>query len=206
MDCLDRIPGDQRSRCSRCRTPTSHGRTCAPCRDQTPLQGIFSVGTYQQEILRTAVHALKFEGVRDLAALLSLLLARALVGALGGSAAEFTLVPLPLHRRKERTRGFNQAQLLSDETARRVGIPCLPLLVRTRWTPPQTSIDSGVPEARSENVSDVFAIAPGAPQPLPSSIVIVDDVATTGATLEASARVLYDHGARTIWGAVICRG
>ena len=106
-------------------------------------------------------------------------------------------VPVPLHWRRRWIRGFNQAEWLADG----LGVPMARLLRRQRWTPPQV----GLPEAgRHRNVRDAFgwdgqeARRLGLPEgrlDRGSVLVLVDDVATTGATLEACARVLRAHGA-----------
>lgn len=154
------------------------------------------------------MRALKFEGVRDLGDTLGSLLARRVTTVLGSALPSYTLVPVPLHVRRERARGFNQASLIAATVARRLDLPVLPLLERARPTVAQTSINADAGQVRQQNVADAFRIRQDtvADGDVPSSVILVDDVATTGATLEASARVLYHHGAKDIWGAVICRG
>lgn len=175
---------------------------------------MIAVGPYRHPVLREAVQALKFEGVRDLALPLGLLLACRTHAALGPALSQATVVPIPLHPRRERNRGFNQSALLAKQLARTLSLPCVPLLRRTRHTPPQTSVTPHVSAHRRENVAAAFSMAehmtPPAPPPAGGvagpAILLVDDVATTGATLEEAAQVLYAHGAQTVWGAVVCRG
>jgi ComF family protein len=96
-------------------------------------------------------------------------------------------IPVPLHRSRRRQRGFNQAA----DLARYVGLPVVNALRRARATPTQT----GLPAAqRHRNVRDAFSATPAAAR-LPGAIVVlVDDVSTTGATLDACARVLKEAG------------
>jgi predicted amidophosphoribosyltransferase len=155
---------------------------------------------------------LKYERRRSVAAPLS-----ALMGAAGREllADADAVVPVPLHRRREWSRGFNQAELLAAGLAR----PVCRLLTRVRATPPQVSLPAA---QRHRNVREAFALngretarlstrtgaAAGAPGPAEAAVrrraldglilVIVDDVATTGATLEACARVLLAGGAAEV--------
>lgn len=100
-------------------------------------------------------------------------------------------IPVPLHRSRLRHRGFNQAADLSRE----LGIPSVAALRRTRATATQT----GLPAARRHrNMRDAFAIVRSARLPSDATVVLVDDVSTTGATLEACARVLKEAGVREV--------
>lgn len=99
-------------------------------------------------------------------------------------------VPVPLHRSRKRTRGFNQAA----EIARYLSIPAIPALKRTRATKSQTDLPA---EARHANVRGAFTLRRGV-EVEGRVIVLVDDVSTTGATLEACAQVLLDAGAREV--------
>lgn len=114
------------------------------------------------------------------------------------------VVPVPLHPRRERARGFNQA----DDLARELGLPMMHLLKRTIATRPQVDLPAS---ERVRNVSTAFALANGRRHPLDFArgrpaggrrgfdvIVLVDDVSTTGATLEACAAVLKEAGAREV--------
>jgi ComF family protein len=96
-------------------------------------------------------------------------------------------VPVPLHRSRQRSRGFNQAA----DLARHVGLPVMAALRRVRATPSQTDLPAA---RRHANVRDAFAMVRGQ-NVRGLRIVVVDDVCTTGATLEACARVLRDAGA-----------
>jgi ComF family protein len=100
------------------------------------------------------------------------------------------VVPVPLHRSRKRARGFNQAA----ELGRQLPIPVRHALKRTRATPSQTDLPA---EARHANVKDAFAMRRGV-SVRGLVIVLIDDVSTTGATLEACARVLLGADAREV--------
>jgi ComF family protein len=100
-------------------------------------------------------------------------------------------VPVPLARARERERGFNQA----EELARGLGLPVAHLLRRVRSTQPQVDLSA---DARKSNVRDAFICNGGAIAAPMRVIVLVDDVTTTGATLDACARALLDGGCREV--------
>jgi ComF family protein len=145
-----------------------------------------------------AVHRFKYEGWRRLAEPLAQLLAERLV--VEGVAARW-VVAVPLHPARLRQRGFNQAELLSRELRRRLQLDAPPgVLVRTRETPPQVGHDR---RWRLTNMSGAFAWKGDAL--MGESILIVDDVATTGATLDACASALRAAGSGPVTGVSVAR-
>ena len=152
-----------------------------------------AVGAYDGT-LRAIVHALKYEGRRSVARPLAVLLAEYGAPVLAGADVA---VPVPLHRSRRRARGFNQAA----EIARHLPIPMQELLRRVRATPSQTDLPAA---QRHANVRHAFAIRRSL-RLHNRVVVLVDDVSTTGATLEACARVLRDAGAREVRALTIAR-
>lgn len=145
---------------------------------------------------RDLVHGLKYGGWR----LAARTMADAMVRALGARlAAVDVLVPVPLGRRRERSRGYNQAAVLAEALGAAVGLPVAPLVRRTRETRSQTALG---PAARWVNVAGAFAAAgvpPGA------RVAVVDDVLTTGATLAACAAALSVGAAGDIGAVTFAR-
>ena len=183
-------------------------RFCAACRAQLArhplkmsqhradrLDGLCSTGGHQ-DVLASAVRALKYQGATDLSGLL----AQRLILAL--SAQNWRIdaaIPVPLHADRLLKRGYNQAELLGERAAQAHGIRLDPgLLRRTRNTSQQARLSG---EERLQNVSGAFEASPAA-QGL--SILLIDDVVTTGATLIECAAALRARKATAVYGVAIC--
>jgi ComF family protein len=122
-------------------------------------------------------------------------LAAALVDGLGDRLAGFDrVVPVPLHWRRRLARGYNQAEQIARPLAARLGLPCAPLLARRRATPPQSLLGKA---DRLANLRRAFRV-PRPEKVRGLRILLVDDVATTGATLDAAARALKNAGAAAV--------
>jgi ComF family protein len=171
----------------------------------SPLRAARALGPYEG-VLRDLVQAIKFEHRRSLATPLGAMLHEASREILEGADA---LVPVPLHPWRHWRRGFNQA----DDLARVLAGPRLPILRalrRGRATSPQSALHAG---ARRANVADAFRLnswtARGASRQRARiagrTLALVDDVMTTGATLESAARVLLDAGAREVRAVTLAR-
>src|SRR5438105_134796 len=164
-------------------------RQCGCERRLRSLTRLRSAVAYEGPV-EAAVHRFKYQGWRRLAGPLAQLMAERL--AIEGVAALWAM-GVPLHQDRLRQRGFNQAELLAAEVRRRLKLRALPgELVRTRSTPPQVGQDR---LRRFENVRDAFAWR--GPALNGESILLIDDVATTGATLDACASALRGAGAAT---------
>ena len=160
---------------------------CARCRRApSAISCARAIGGYDGP-LRAIVHALKYGSRRSVAVPLAALMRRECAEALDGADV---LVPVPLHGRRQRARGFNQA----GELARGLDLPVRLALKRVRSTPSQTDLPAA---RRHANVRGAFRLRRGT-DVRGLRVVLVDDVCTTGATLEACARVLRDAGAEDV--------
>jgi ComF family protein len=192
--------------CARCgdqlaQAPDTTG-LCTRCARRTPAFSLArSAGAYEGS-LRELVHAFKFEGRRQLAEPLARLMCRRGLDVLEGADA---VVPVPLHPVRLLRRGFNQA----DDLAREIGLPVWRLLRRRRHGPPQASLPA---PRRRANLKRAYALSfrCALPESMRRSfagkiVVLIDDVMTTGATLDACARTLLDHGVRDVRALTVAR-
>jgi len=187
--------------CPRCGYPVASSDGTQPCTGCTELRVVDrarALGPYDGA-LRDILQALKYAGRRSTAPALAELL-RARCGEL--LAGVDAVVPVPLHPRRSWSRGFNQSALL----AAHLGPPVRHLLRRRRHTAPQAGLTA---DERRVNVDHAFALAWRARvQPAlvrGACLALVDDVSTTGATLDACASVLKEHGARDVRALVVAR-
>jgi ComF family protein len=195
-------------RCDRCGgtyhgAPPEHGRPCRLCPPEgAAYQGVLSVVGYGNRVAR-CVHAFKYSRREELGTVMARLMAEWLrepIQTLGGRID--CVAPVPLHWARRLTRGFNQSDLLARTLASAQGLSYTPrLLRRLRNTRRQALIPR---DRRAENVKGAFAVRDGA-QVRDMGILLVDDVVTTGFTIDECARVLRESGAREVWVASFAR-
>ena len=154
--------------------------------------------------LRHAIHRLKYGRSEPLGDALGAFLANRLVAdeLLVGPRPD-AVVPVPIHARRLAKRGFNQAAVLAAPVAELLGVPFLPrAVVRSRKTPPQVGLS---PQARRANLAGAFAV-PDAAAVAGKTLLLIDDVYTTGTTASACARALKNAGALRVDVATLAGG
>lgn len=165
------------------------------------LKKVIYYGSYADGSLETLVHAFKYQRVKSLAIPLGEFMARALEdGGIEGFCQRYqpVITFIPLHPFKERWRGYNQSRLLALFLADYFSLPFLPLLKREWIAPAQASLDKK--EHREKNIKGAFSLLVSR---VPSHIIMVDDVVTSGATLKTAALLLRKAGANVIWGVTV---
>ena len=210
--CFGKIILNSALKCHICGLRNNKG-VCKNCRKKTNLKIIFSAGHYSDPILREAIHAFKYHSIEYLKETMAGLMIKYIKKErLENKFAGSILVPIPLTLRRRITRGFNQSELLANEFSKFLKCPVINLLKRRKFVLPQAEIPDW--QKRKENISGAFILSPPYPQNyrfLESikmlKVILVDDVATSGATLEEAARVLKEAGViKEVYGLVVAKG
>lgn len=212
--CECRLAGHERFFCEECREladdieysicPSCRGEIeqvkvgCRSCRGGNPITALWACGSFDQ-FYRPIVHGIKYHSLIPLTRIMSDIIVSRIDKA---EARRFldVAVPIPLHWTRQRDRGFNQSEILANELGKSLDIPVLTkALTRIKKTLDQTGLSA---EARLENMKGAFQVK-NADEIAKRRVLLVDDVTTTGATLNEAARVLRDSGCRNVYGAVI---
>lgn len=194
--CVESLPELKPPFCRVCAQPNAPA-TCHWCLESPPAFNGIRAPYRMEGTVKEAIHNLKYRGLKaaapELAELLTTYLAE---NPIPGDV----LVPVPLHPRRLRSRGYNQSALLAKELSKNLGLDMdQSLLIRAKNNPPQVSASR---EERRENVQGSFRCdGPAGGR----SVILVDDVATTGSTLSACAAVLKAAGASSVWCLVLAR-
>jgi ComF family protein len=197
-DCWASVEPVPQPICPRCGRSVSMERLCQQCQvNPAQLDGIRSVALHDGA-LRKAIHHFKYQRRRQLATMLGEMLFTYWQGA---NLTADLAIPVPLHKSRQKERGYNQAGLLAGVLAQRSQLPLDEThLIRTRATRPQVGL--GV-EERRDNVSDAFSWTGDGLEGI--GVLLVDDVCTTGATLEACALALRNVGVASVWALTLAR-
>ncbi|MDP3784946.1 MAG: ComF family protein [bacterium] len=167
------------------------------------LDRFLSYGLYRDRILREALRRFKYHGIHILSHPLSQMLHDLLKPGLSSLPKETLILPIPASPERRRERGYNQAELLAEGLSEKISLPCrADILLKIKNTPSQTSLSR---RERLFNIKDSFTIQ-NPEELLGKTILLVDDISTTGATLSEAARVLKQAGAKEVIGLVVARG
>lgn len=204
--CLSQIKINTEHVCGVCeKVSTPDGRSCQECKKKNHLDGLIVASFYTQNSISQAVHLFKYRFISDLHVPLGNLMIKTI------QKTEMPLpdfiIPIPLHQRRLRWRGFNQSELLSNHLAKNL-LPdcelemCADLLIRNRYTPPQMQIKNY--SQRKQNISGAFSLK-DSKLVKNKTILLVDDIATTGSTIFECAKILKTAGANEVFAVVIAR-
>ncbi|MEI8060971.1 MAG: ComF family protein [Candidatus Berkelbacteria bacterium] len=198
--CLEKIKSIETQVCPKCGKISDRGKWCASCKGKSNLSGIIVGAQYRTGPTKELIHHLKYNFILDLSPILADLLIDQLIDI--DLRGDIIVTSVPLHRRRQNERGFNQAEVLAKIVAKKVGYNYLPLLKRKIHKKTQVEL-SGV--QRRENLAGIFDPA-DVKNIVGKTIILIDDVSTTGTTLEECAKVLRENGAKQVWGLVAARG
>jgi ComF family protein len=178
--------------CGLCGTPlnfsvSNPSDVCADCRKQPPRYGKRRAIAFYEPTVREAIHLFKYDKKRILAKHLNQLLQEHLPADLSATDYDF-LLPIPLHTRRHRDRGFNQSEWIAQSIAEIWNVPVrTDILFRIKDTAPQSSMNSR--EERMKNIADAFEV-PSLATISNQRILLVDDIYTTGTTVDEASKVL----------------
>lgn len=204
--CVEKLPIIQEPRCKRCSKPveTQEQEYCFDC--------MKSVGHYESGIsifmyegaIKKSLMDYKFRGLKQYAEFYVEQLILHAGERLKGMGID-CIIPIPLHKRKQRIRGFNQAELLAEGISKYLEVPVMnDVLIRTKFTTPQKKLD---PKERLHNLIQAFTtIKEKESMICDKKILIIDDIYTTGSTIEACANVLRKAGCRNVYFITVCIG
>lgn len=197
--CRSSLPRVMPPLCPRCGRPQANGTLCSSCVSwQAEIDGIRSPFRFDG-VMRQVIHQLKYRNLKVLAAPLAQLLRDYLTT---NPVPGEVLVPVPLHRKRLKERGYNQSGLLARELGKPIHLAVVDdCLIRRHPTLPQAR--TSTVDERQHNVADAFTCCDQRLQN--KQVLLIDDVATSGATFNACAAALKAAGATSVWGLALAR-
>lgn len=200
-ECVATLMLNTQPECPYCRTPSARGRRCPSCQNKGILDGLIVAAPYNL-VWKKIIHQYKFSFVESAAHDIFKAVATSWQ-QLGSNIEPDTMVlPVPLSHKRQLWRGFNQSAILGRLLAKNLGLPYGEFMQRSGKQIEQSKLTR---TGRLANAArQTFSIKHI--EKVPPSVIIVDDVYTTGATMEACAQALRAVGVKTIWGCVIARG
>jgi len=201
--CRTRLPYIREPFCLQCGKPLlmEEQEYCSDCTRKTHAFYKGRAAFAYDEIMRRSIARFKYAGRREYADFYAEEILRKYAREMLHWKCE-VLVPIPLHSSRRRNRGFNQAELLAEKISKRSGIPVdRTLLYRHKKTHVQKELDD---RERLTNLKNAFSVRKGK---IPyKNIILVDDIYTTGSTMDAAAKILKENGIQTVYFLCICVG
>jgi len=202
--CANHITLKIHQQCPYCQKATTlSGQLCPDCFGKSSINGIYSATSFKDPLVKKLIHTYKYRYVESLAPALAKIILRSLTS--NELPLPDILIPVPLHTRRYRMRGFNQSQLLaqylSSHLTPGISLTCSDTaLKRTRYTSAQAKIPNR--KNRLKNLNNAFSVSDTS-RVQDKNIWLIDDVSTTGGTLFACADTLKSAGAKSIYGIVV---
>ncbi len=206
-DCFALIEIFRETYCPFCQWPqnTRPGPTCAYHKRYKNLDGLFFAASYNDPLIKRTVNLYKYSYIKGLSDVLAyLIIAHFQLSNKQVNFADCIFCAVPLHKTKLKYRGFNQAQEIARRLSDFSQAPFIAdVLIKIKKVPSQTELNR---EQREKNVFGTFAFNPQKKGFIAGKkILLVDDVFTTGATLEECAKILKQNNAKEVWGVAVAR-
>lgn len=194
--------------CPNCKNQSVGGATHPLCQSPDSLDGLWSFGSYRGN-LQKGIQRLKYQFVSDIApTLVNLMIVYwsknsplFLEEVRQDRGMNWLIVPVPLHPKREKFRGFNQSKILAKLLAKKLDLKYAETLKRVRFTEPQVNLKS---VKRLQNIKGAFILNPKH-SIQNSNVILIDDVWTTGSTLKECCRVLKSSTVKKVWGVTLAR-
>ena len=201
LECAKSIEKIKTLTCPQCGKISEDGRYCKICRSNKKviLKGILVSAHYDSEIVKKMIYGLKYDGLTDLSEMLAELLIEKIEKRF--DPQNTVIVPVPLHIKRKNRRGFNQSELLARYVSKKLGFPGGNALVRIKNTKSQAQLPKS---ERLTNISGAFECE-DEELVRKKRVILIDDVVSTGATLNEAANALKMAGAKEVWGVVVAR-
>ncbi len=198
--CINQFQELPLSFCSLCKSNKVENNQCEECLKRRPLfNNLVALGIYNG-LLKSLIYNFKYEGFKEYGFPLGCLISDKIRQETDYKKIDYTCA-IPLHKDKLKQRKFNQSEIIARAIAKKLHIPYCEIFSREKNTQPQHSLSV---EQREKNLKDAFSINPGK-NFKEKSILIVDDIYTTGATIHEACLLLKESGVKDIYVAVLAR-
>ncbi len=207
-ECLPKLKINNFQYCIICEGRNLDGRVCMACAEKSYLNGLLVVFDYKHYLVKKLITTFKYQKAHQLKYFLSdylvdLLHTVFILNLDLEKQDDMVVTFVPLHKKRLIERGFDQANLLSEILAQQLNLNFTQLLVRTRYTIPQVKLSI---DERLNNLQGAFKVQDARQSIFNKKVILVDDVVTTGSTMQECARVLKLAGAAEVWGIAIAKG
>ncbi len=193
INCQQQLKMTVEQRCIVCQLPSRYGFTHEYCHTNDSPDRLTTIFDYRDKLVSKIINTTKLALVSELVTELSLVAVNK-IGVENMEINNFVLCPIPMTRLKRRFRGFNQSELITKVFAQELNLPIDPLVAKSRSTKQQKVLNK---EQRQKNLQSSFKIL--YPESIPSNVILIDDVSTTGSTFIEVAKTLKTAGVKNVW-------
>jgi len=211
-DCFKKLEYNHNQYCLNCKTANNFGEICNNCKNNFDIEGILIAGNYQDKLLSKLIKTFKYHFIKNLSQPLGKFLSQFLFLQITKENSfkkpnifsdfkNVLIIPVPLHKKRRSWRGFNQSEELAKIIAEKFDVKTSTNLKRIKYKKPQMRLKKS---QRKKNIKNCY-IWEG-DDLNEKNILLIDDVTTTGSTLNECAKILKENGANEVWGLVVANG